>query len=99
MIVTNKLDSVLQLLRKEFPRFQREFGVQKIGVFGSVARGEDTEDSDVDIVVEMPPRPYKLVHLKETCEELFQTQVDIIRYRKKMNPFLKECIDKEAVYV
>ena len=99
MIITNKLDSVLQLLRKEFPRFQREFGVQKIGVFGSVAIGEDTKDSDVDIIVEMPPDLSHLIQLKDECEELFQSQVDLIRYRKTMNPYLKKRIEREAVYV
>jgi len=93
-------DAALDELRKRRGEFERLYGVTKIGIFGSLARGEAREDSDVDVVVEMrKPNLFYVVHIKETLEEDFQRHVDIVRYRKTMNPYLKARIDKEARYV
>lgn len=89
----------LAILSSLKPELEERFGIQKVGIFGSVARGETGESSDVDIVVEMPPDLFAMVHLKEQLEKAFQTQVDLVRYRKQMNAFLKERIETEAVYV
>ena len=40
-----------------------------------------------------------LVGIKQDLEEVFKRHVDIVRYRDKMNPFLRKRIEKEAVYV
>ena len=92
-------DDVLQELRNHFPQFKRLYGVTKIGVFGSAARDELGKNSDIDVVVEMrEPDLFYKVHIKETLEKDFQRQVDVIRYRDKMNPYLKARIDREALY-
>ena len=71
-----------------------------IGVFGSVARDEATEKSDVDIVVKTElPDPFKIVHIKEHLEAQLDRHVDIVRLRDNMNVFLKERMEKEVVYV
>jgi uncharacterized protein len=91
-------DEVLAILRDMKPEIEERYGVERIGIFGSMARGESGETSDVDVVVSMPPDLFAMVHLKEQLEKAFQTQVDLVRYRKQMNAFLKERIEKEAVY-
>ncbi len=68
------------------------------GVFGSVVRNEVTEGSDIDIVVEMEPNILKRVGLKQELEKLFNNEVDVIRYRTSMNPYLKSEIDRETIY-
>ena len=88
----------------ELTRFRRnrhdEFGIVRIGVFGSTARGQITDESDVDVVVEMAkPDLLLLVGIKQELEGLLRRQVDIVRYRDDMNPFLRHRIDQEAVYV
>ena len=95
-----KRDDILSLLRK-FKRDNAEkYGILEIGVFGSIARDEAREDSDVDICIKTKtPNPFALVHIKEDIERLIQKHVDIIRVREKMNSFLKERIDKEGLYV
>jgi len=70
------------------------YKVTKIGIFGSVARNEATEESDIDIVVEMEPNILKRVGLKQELEKLFNREVDVIRYRQGMNPHLKSEIDE-----
>jgi hypothetical protein len=92
-------DTALADLRKRQAEFERLYGVTKIGIFGSLARGETREGSDVDVVVEMRrPDLFYVVHIKETLEKDFQRPVDIIRYRRTMNPRLKARIDREARY-
>ena len=93
-------EAVLRQLRNYGAEFERLYGVTKIGIFGSVARDEPRNDSDIDVVVEMrEPDLFYLVHIKATLEKDFQHPVDIIRYRKTMNKHLKARIDREAHYV
>jgi predicted nucleotidyltransferase len=93
-------DELLGILR-EFKRTNAEkYGILEIGVFGSMARDEAGEASDVDICIQTKtPNPFVLVHIKEVIEGLVGRHVDIVRLRPKMNPFLKERIEKEARYV
>lgn len=94
------LDEVLKVLKKRKMAFEEKFGVTSIGVFGSLARGERRPSNDVDIVVIMSkPDLFNMVHIKEELEADYQTKVDIVHYREKMNTFLKKRIDIEAVYV
>jgi predicted nucleotidyltransferase len=93
-------DEVLEILRCYKAEFAAQYGVTELGVFGSVARDEAGTESDVDIVIHMrEPKLFFMVHIKETLEEMFQRPVDIIQYRRTMNPFLKKRIDQDAVYV
>ena len=93
-------DDILNLLRDFKTQCADKYGIISLGVFGSVARGEIREDSDVDIyVTTREPDPFALVHIKDDIERKLQRHVDIIRVREKMNPFLKERIGKEGIYV
>ncbi len=79
---------------------QRQYGIVKLGVFGSFARGEESDVSDVDIVLETEtPDLFNIVHIKEDLEKQLNLSIDIVRLREKMNPFLKKRINNEAVYV
>lgn len=95
-----KRDDVLAILR-EFKRERaEEYGILEIGIFGSVARDEAGEDSDVDICIKTrTPNPFALVHIKEEIEKRVKRRVEIIRVREKMNPFLRERIEREGRYV
>ena len=90
---------ILQQLKQHQVDFQERYGVTRIGIFGSVARGEATSNSDIDIVVHMTPDLLQRVRLKTELESLFGRSVDVIRYRPSMNPYLKSRIDQEARYV
>lgn len=93
-------DDVLTILREVKQKYADQYGILDIGVFGSVARNEARDDSDVDICVKMlTPNPFAMVHVKELIEDLVHRHVDIVRIREKMNPFLKQRIEKEAYYV
>ena len=90
----------LEILREHKRELAEKYGVTRIGIFGSVARDEATEESDMDVVVEMSkPDLFLMVHIKEMLESVMHCPVDIVRYRDRMNAFLRRRIDAEAVYV
>ncbi len=77
-----------------------KYGILSLGIFGSYARNQASELSDIDIVVKTEsPNPFNLVHIKEDLEKKLKTPVDIIRLREHMNSYLKRHITNEAVYV
>jgi predicted nucleotidyltransferase len=93
-------DDILRVLARFRDLKQDEFGIVRIGVFGSVAREGNTEASDVDVVVELgQPDLLALVGIKQELEELLHRPVDVVRYRERMNAYLKRRIEQEAVYV
>lgn len=93
-------DQALAILKDFKNNFSDQFGILRIGLFGSTVRNEATPNSDIDVVMETKtPNMFAIVHAKNTLEELFHTHVDIVRYREKMNPYLKNSIDTEAVFV
>ncbi len=93
-------NDILRTLARFRELKQNEFGIVRIGVFGSVARNKAADANDVDIVVELDrPDLLTLVGIKQELEELLRQPVDVVRYRDKMNPFLKRRIEEEAVYV
>lgn len=93
-------DEVLDVLRHHKDELANLYGVTTLGVFGSVARDEAGEESDVDVVITMrQPDLFTMVHIKDALEEALHRPVDIVHYREKMNQFLKQRIDREAVYV
>ncbi|MGB7413937.1 MAG: nucleotidyltransferase domain-containing protein [Thermosynechococcaceae cyanobacterium] len=94
----NQQEALIKL-RDQRSQLEKRFGVTRLGIFGSVARDEATDCSDLDVVVEMAPDLFMMVHLKEHLQENLKVPVDIVRYRSNMNPFLKQRIDQEAIYV
>jgi len=76
------------------------FGVKKVGVFGSFAKGEERIDSDVDILVEFKEGQKTFgnyMELKFYLEELFERKIDLV-IETAIKPRLREQILKEAVY-
>lgn len=93
------LVEVLQRLQRHQADLQTRYAITRMGIFGSVARGEATPNSDIDIVVHMKPDLLQRVRLKAELETLLGRSVDVIRYRPTMNPYLKARIDQEVRYV
>jgi hypothetical protein len=93
-------DNILDTLIRFRKLKQDEFGIVRIGVFGSAARDEITDASDLDVVVELErPDLLTLVGIKQELEELLHRPVDVVRYRERMNHYLKRRTEREAVYV
>ena len=89
----------MPLLRKYMVENAHKYGIMRMGIFGSVARGEQTEDSDVDVCVELQtPSMFCLVHIKDELQHLFGCAVDIVRLREDMDKLLKQNIMEEGIY-
>jgi hypothetical protein len=95
-------DEILAFLRKHRQILKSDFRIAKVGLIGSFARGEQTEDSDIDLLVEFEPDTDDLfgkkLKLKDLLKTSFAREVDICR-EKYMKPYIKRYLSKEAIYV
>ena len=89
------IDTVLAL--KDY--IQAHFGVVSLRIFGSVARNEARQDSDIDICVDMEPDMFKRYALKAYLESVFHRSVDVVRLRKGMNGTLQSEIERDGILV
>ena len=84
-----------QITKSILPLLER-YGVRRASLFGSVARGDDTSKSDVDILVEMPEDAslLELAGLKIDLEEALSRDVDVLTY-DSLHPLLRDRILRE----
>lgn len=91
---------ILHLLRRYKPTAQKKYGMTRIGIFGSVARGEQKEDSDVDVCYEgKAPSFITLDMIQTELEQLLGSKVDLVRVRENMNSLLRQRILRDGIYV
>ena len=92
------LKQVLQDRRSEILRIASRYGADNIRVFGSVARGEDTERSDIDLLVTFDPPVSLLDHigLMHSLEDLLGRKVQIVT-DVALHPFLRDHVLHEAI--
>lgn len=92
--------NAIAILKKHETTIKRKYGVKKIGVFGSFARGEGKENSDIDVLVDFKEGAKtfdNFMELKFFLEDLFGRKVDLVTV-KALRPQLKEDILKEVTY-
>lgn len=93
-------DEILNILKNYKKNNINKYDILELGLFGSVARNQASSSSDVDICIKTKtPDMFVLVHIKEELQKLLSSSIDIVRIRDRMNPYLKNRIDKEAIYV
>jgi len=95
-VVSNAIDKELERLREKVAPILRRLGVRRASVFGSLARGEGDEESDVDLLVELEPGRslLDLAELKVELEEVLGRRVDVITY-DSLHPLLRERVLRE----
>jgi len=95
-----KKREILDFLRQNKKALREKYGVTKIGLFGSVARDESDETSDIDIVVELesPNRFRSFFNLKYHLEKAFGKEVDL-GVESSLKPIVKERVKREIIYV
>lgn len=90
--------TILDYLKEHFHEFNTKYDVEQIGLFGSYARDDAREDSDIDIFVKMKPSLFDMVSIKEQIENDLHKKVDIIREHKHMKPLFLEMIQRDVIY-
>jgi predicted nucleotidyltransferase len=95
-------EDILGFVRQNRDYLKELFHIKKIGLFGSFVHNEQTEDSDIDIIIELEDNTPAIYELKEDLRaffgEHFQRDVDIAR-EKYLKSYANAQINNEAVYV
>ena len=94
-------DEYIQLLKRNKDDLMRKYHISRLGIFGSVARGEQTANSDVDICFESAPIGlFAQCRLKAELEQILGCRVDLLRIRKQLEgTVLQKALDEELIYV
>ena len=93
-------DECIKLLRKNMTILKNKYGITSMSLFGSTARGEQKEGSDIDLFVDTEtPNPFLLMDAKEFLENETSTSVDIVRNHQNLNPRLRKRIMKDGIFI
>lgn len=86
-------------LTQAAPYIRKEFGVESMYLFGSMARGDNNPSSDADICVEMPPKAFNVIALKNFLQDLLGMAVDLVRRNSRLDAFLINEIDRDGIKI
>ncbi len=94
-------DQAIKILEENREELLKTYGVSKIGLFGSIVRGNQSATSDIDLVVEIVKEKKQLhnfLSLRRYLEQKFGMPVDL-GIETAVKPVVREAIAKEIVYV
>jgi predicted nucleotidyltransferase len=96
-VQTRVIFSTLKSLK---PKLMEQYHITRIGVFGSVIHGTQTEESDVDVLIEFsdPPGLFKFMEIEELLSDTLKIPVDLVD-AEGIKPRLKKRILSEVQYV
>ena len=91
--------TIEEIKKKAIPVF-KQYGVEYAGVFGSVARGEDNEKSDIDLLVEIKKSIgiYEFIGLQQELEKILGKKVDLVS-KGAINKYIKPYIEKDLLKI
>ena len=94
------LEEIKEILIKQKSFLKGKYGVKDVGIFGSYARGDQEDKSDLDILVEFesPVGFFKFLELEEYLEEITGIKVELVT-RKALKPRIGEYILREVVNI
>ncbi|MDD3435916.1 MAG: nucleotidyltransferase family protein [Candidatus Gastranaerophilales bacterium] len=93
-------NEILQILKKIKPVLEKKYNITEIGLFGSYLRGEQTPESDIDILLDHNSGLtfFKLIDLENFLTELLNIKVDIA-FKKYLKKNIGKRILSEVIYV
>jgi predicted nucleotidyltransferase len=97
MKTTGEIISLLQAFKA---KSASKYGINTLGIFGSYARSQQDEHSDLDVFVVLnEPDYFTIERIKEELEHFIHFPIDIISYRDTLRKSLKENILRDAIYI
>lgn len=97
-----EIDQIIEKLKQEKSHLQQEFNITEIGIFGSYTRDEQTENSDIDILIDYDKTKsfslLELVGLEDYLGNLFGKKIDIIT-KNALKPRIGRQILNEVIYL
>ena len=92
-------DYILQILRDRKSGLQKRYPISELGLFGSYARGDFNENSDIDILVDFNGRVgIGFISLTHELEDIFETKIDLVS-RKGIRPRYLPFVEKNLIHV
>lgn len=94
-------DQIIAYIKSHKNAFRETYGIRSIGLFGSFARKEQTDESDIDIAIEMVPEKKNLhnfLAFKRFLEKELARKVDL-GIESALKPEARKIIEKEIIYV
>jgi predicted nucleotidyltransferase len=93
-------DYIIEFLKSKKEYLAKEYGVTSISLFGSFARGEENDESDVDVLIEMnDPTFSKLAGLSIYLEENFGRKISLVRKHDHLKPKFLKIISRDLINV
>jgi predicted nucleotidyltransferase len=94
------LDEIVTTLKEQMPLLQEQFKVKKMGILGSLVRGEQKEAEDVDILVQFsePVGAIKYLNLENYLSNLLEMEVNIV-LKMGLNYRIAQQVLKEALFI
>ena len=98
--ISKRVASFLNLLRKHRKEIEIQYHVSYLGIFGSYIRDEQTESSDLDLLVEFSKTPslFRFIQLENYLSELLEVKVDLVM-KKALRPNMGKEILREVIEV
>ncbi len=91
---------IIHILKRFKKTSAHKYGIRALGIFGSFARGQQNEKSDLDIVVTLDEPDFFIVEkIKEELERRIPLNIDIVNFRNTLRDSLKENIQRDAIYI
>ncbi len=94
------ITTILRKIRENRGMLEKEFGIVKVRVFGSYVRGQQRENSDLDLIVKFKKTPgfIKLMQIEEKLSSILGVKVDLLT-EEGISPYIKEYVEKEAIEI
>lgn len=94
-----EIEELKKIIKQHKQELEQKFKVKNIAIFGSYARGEQTKESDVDVLVEFSgPVGFLFLHLADYLEEILGVKVDLIT-PEAIKPNRRKYIMEDLTYV
>lgn len=89
----------IRIIKEHATELQKRFGIESLSIFGSVARNEQREGSDVDLFVKMPSRFFNYIEASDYLQSVLGCKVDLICDHKNLRQFFRDQITRDGIVI